>query len=278
MFIPNEETATLTELGLSNTQALIFLCLAKSGTLTAKEISKTTYVARPHVYTILSELEETGLVIRIIDQPEQFEAVNIADGVSALMQRRINKTAELQEKVGKLMHTFKISQPESGHIESPQFSLIPKKDAVYAKSAKMLGNLKNSVDFLCLTRRMVSWLSMCQPLVESALARGVDCRVIMPRLSGGTEIWNPIKALMDTSHFFLRLIPEEPKFGFSIWDKREVLLTTSAADSPNPANTLWTNNSALISLCQEHYECIWSKAHSMHPLSIEVVSPTKPFN
>ena len=231
--------------------------------MSAHEISRVSDIARPHVYKILAELEETGLVVRIIGKPERFQAINIAEGVSALLQRRITKTAELQEKATRLTLNFKTNQSQMAPEENLQFMLIPKRDAVYKKAEKMLIKAQKNIDFLCLTRRMISWLSICLPHFEAALARKVDCKVIMPKPEPGEDIWKPIKTLKNCPNFTLRLISKEPKFGFSVWDNKEILLTTSPIDSPIPATTLWSNNRGLVDLCQEHFNCIWRKTEKV---------------
>ena len=138
--------------------------------------------------------------------------------------------------------------------------LIPKKDAIYKQANKMLMEAKKSIDFLCLTRRMISWLSTCLSTVVETLDRKVAFRVIMPKPTSGKDVAGPIEILENYSNFTLRMIPKEPKFGFSIWDGKEILMTTSPVDSSTPAATLWSNNRGLVDLCEEHFCCLWKKA------------------
>jgi sugar-specific transcriptional regulator TrmB len=262
--IPHEDISTLTDLGLSISQAKAYLSLAKAKTLTVNEISKASGIARPHVYIVLSELEEAGLILRIIDQPERFQAITIDECVSALMRRRIMRTAELQEKTSTLTRKFRTNHSVETPAKNPEFALIPKHDAVYAKAEKMLKDVQESLYFLCLTRRMFSWLVSYLPALEEAIARSVDCRVIMPKPKTNFDLWKPFIILGNSPNFALRLIPKEPKFGFSVWDKKEVLMTTSPVDSPGPAITLWSNNMSIVDLCQEHFCCLWEKAEVAH--------------
>ena len=261
---PDEDVSTLKELGLSSSQAKVYLNLAKFQTLTAQQISKNSGIARPHVYKVLAELENTGVVARIIGQPERFQAVTIEECVSILMRRRITKTAELQEKATVLSKSFKFCQLPEGPDEKTQFMLIPKRGAVYAKAEKMLKNVKVSIHFLGLTKRMIAWLSDYSSILEEALARRVECEMIMPQPEPSRDLWKPIKNLGDYPNFALRLIPYQPKFGFSIWDNNEVLITTSPVDSPTPATTLWSNNKGIVDLCKEHFCCLWEKAEKVH--------------
>jgi sugar-specific transcriptional regulator TrmB len=260
MVATDEDICTLNELGLSTIQARIYLTLAKAQTLTAHEISKLSGVARPHVYQALDELADKGLTLKTISKPEQWKAIPPADCISILMRRRMSKTAELQKKTLSLESHLKASRTQRASEGELQFMLIPKKGAVYLEAGNMLKEVKETMDFLCLTRRMIAWLSDCSPLFEEALTRKVDCRVIMPQPEPKTGIWRPLKNLNKYENFELRLIPKEPKFGFSIWDKKEILMTTSPVNSSTPAKTLWSKNKGLVNLCQEHFCCIWKKA------------------
>jgi sugar-specific transcriptional regulator TrmB len=256
----DEDISTINELGLSVTQAKVYLALAKAGKLTVQEASKLSGVARPHVYQALNKLEDAGLVIRIINNPLRFQAFPLEECVSILLQRRIKKTAKLQKQTMLLKQHFKTTQALGAPDIQLQFTLIPKRDAVYATANRMLQNVQERIDFLCLTRRMIAWLSNCLPIVEETLSRKVLFRVIMPSADPNTDVWEPIKMLDKYSNFKLKLIPEEPKFGFSVWDGKEILMTTSPVDSSTPATTLWSNNRGLVDLCQEHFCCLWEKA------------------
>jgi sugar-specific transcriptional regulator TrmB len=261
----DEDICTLNDLGLSTIQAKIYLALAKAGTLTAQEISRLSGVARPHVYQALHELSNEGLTLKTISKPELWQAISPDDCMSILMHRRISKTSELQKQTLSLKKRLKTSQILKASGDEMQFLLIPKKGAVYLEAEKMLKTVEETMDFLCLTRRMIGWLSDCLDLFEEALKRKVDCRVIMPRPKQKTGIWQPLKRLNEYSNFTLRLIPKEPKFGFSIWDQKEILMTTSTVNSSTPATTLWSNNRGLVDLCQEHFCCLWERADLRKP-------------
>jgi hypothetical protein len=109
---------------------------------------------------------------------------------------------------------------------------------------------------------MISWLSTCQSLFEKALTRKVKCKIIMPNSKTDSELWTPIKSLRNYDNFKIKFIPDEPNFGFCIWDKKEILLTTLPIDSPTSSNTLWSNNKGLVALCREHFGCLWGKAEN----------------
>ena len=77
----DEITQVLTDLGLTHSQARIYFALSRSGASTAKTISTISRVAREHVYEVLPQLQDLGLVEKIIDVPSKFRALPIEEGL-----------------------------------------------------------------------------------------------------------------------------------------------------------------------------------------------------
>lgn len=257
-----EQILTLTELGLTTTQARIYLALAKSNNLTAQKIAGISSVSRPDVYRVLNQLQETGLVEKLISKPERFQAISIEECVSRLLQRRIRKTEDLQSRGLKLVQSVKKTEVCRASSDSPacEFVFIPSKGTAYARSERMLKSTQKSIYFVGLTKRMSSWLSQYTATMEEALARNVDCRMIMPNSSKTTKPGAALKTLQKYPNFKIRTINGLPKASFSIWDLKEILIITSSNDVPFPSGTLWSSNRSLIDLCADYFELLWQKA------------------
>jgi sugar-specific transcriptional regulator TrmB len=258
MSVKDEQISILEELGMTATQAKIYLSLAKSKCLTAHAIANIAKIARPDVYRVLPLLEEAGLVERVISSPIEFHAIPIDACISILMQKRIMKTAELHKKTLSLSKEF-CRKPENEEIDEKfEFLLIPNKTAIYKKAENMITNVQEQICFLGLQKRVESWLLQYSPLLETALARNVNIKVIMPK----TRKIKPNEALKKMGkypNFQLKFILNEPESGFSVWDKKEVLITTSAVDTPFPHPTLWSRNKAIVALSQNYFDLLWQK-------------------
>ncbi|PVX24325.1 MAG: hypothetical protein CW691_07915 [Candidatus Bathyarchaeum sp.] len=81
MIHEDNEVKTLIKLGLTRRQAMVYLCLIRSGTSTIKTISKGTNIARQHIYKVISTLNELGLVEKVLTSPTKFKAVPIQVGL-----------------------------------------------------------------------------------------------------------------------------------------------------------------------------------------------------
>jgi sugar-specific transcriptional regulator TrmB len=209
---------------------------------------------------VLKELQNIGVVEKIIAKPEEFRAIPIEESISLLLQRRIRKTQVLQNKGLQLIATLKNTEPiQSEQSSRGEFVFIQGKRTAYARSQRMLENLKDSLFFVGLTKSMSAWLTQYFMAVEDVLAKGIDCRMIVPK-SDNSAIKDPFVALRKYPNFKVKIIDGLPKASFSIWDKKEILITTSNIDVPYRAATLLSNNRSLIDLCADYFECLWQKA------------------
>jgi sugar-specific transcriptional regulator TrmB len=262
MVVNEEYVSTLVELGLTKMQAKIYLQLTKMQAVTAQETSIVSGVARPDIYRVFGELENAGLLERLISKPERFHAIPMEDCVTILMQKRIMKTSELNKKTLKLIKSSNRSIEYFEPDEKFQFILIPGKSNVYSKSEKMLKNVQESICIAGFRKRVLAWLSNYLPLIQETLSRKVDCRIIMPKTEK-KRISPMVKALANFSNFSLREAPIEPKAGFGVWDRKEVLISTSATDTSFPLPTIWSNNKATVDLVQDYFEFLWKKAEKI---------------
>jgi HTH-type transcriptional regulator, sugar sensing transcriptional regulator len=80
--------AQLAELGLTLTEARVYIALLGAPVSTAAQAAERAGVARPKVYEALRGLEEHGLCRSIVGRTTAFRAVAAADGLPGLVRRR----------------------------------------------------------------------------------------------------------------------------------------------------------------------------------------------
>ena len=97
MLLQEETVQTLVNLELTVLQAKVYLALVKLGTSTGRTTAKAAKVASQDVYRVLTELQEKGLVEKIIAKPNKYRPIPLKDGLSMLLQRRNKQTAELKK-------------------------------------------------------------------------------------------------------------------------------------------------------------------------------------
>ena len=88
MTIEEAVVQTLTRLGLTISQAKVYFDLLRLEKATVNTISKHSKMARQQVYRVLAELQDKGLVEKIISIPTEFEPVPIEDCMFVLIERK----------------------------------------------------------------------------------------------------------------------------------------------------------------------------------------------
>ena len=101
------DVEVLTDLGLTSTQARVYLALCKFGMLDTKQIAKCALISRQDVYRILQSLEKLGLVEKTISRPVRYKAVPADKGLPPLLKRKKKETVKLEIDFQVLLKNFK---------------------------------------------------------------------------------------------------------------------------------------------------------------------------
>jgi sugar-specific transcriptional regulator TrmB len=258
--IEEKDAQTLTALGLTNSQAKVFLTLAKSGVATAKEISTVTQVARQEVYRVLVDLQKLALVEKIVSAPSKFRAISTADAFSILMERRKKETSELQTTINEMLKKFKGDNvPIALEEEETRFSLIPEQANVRVEK-KTLDNVQKSFDVITSWRNPHSVIFASTEGIAKALQRGIEIRIIID-IPGEEKILSDIvKRLKKFPNFKIRYLQSAPKALISVYDKGDAWVGTCPNPGVKECPVLWTANPCLLSILQDYFEMLWLAA------------------
>ncbi len=257
----DEVAQVLTDLGLTLSQARVYFALSRSGVSKAKTISKISQVAREHVYEVLQQLQDLGLVEKIIGVPSKFQARPIQEGLHLLLQRRASKTHELHGQTMEIIRSCKNNNLEMvSREEDSQFILIPRKKSAINRRKKEIEAAQISIDSLVSFKRLGPTAYTYHEVFKKALERGVKIRVITEKPENENEIPEIIQDLKKNPSFKLRYILNSPSAVVTIYDRKEMLVTTSALTGLGESPALWSNNPSLLAIVNDFYEVLWITA------------------
>ncbi|MEM4243856.1 MAG: helix-turn-helix domain-containing protein [Candidatus Bathyarchaeia archaeon] len=123
----------LTRLGLTTSQVKVYIELLELEKASGKTTAKYSKMARQEVYRVLAELQEKGLVEKIITRPTEYKPVSVEDCLSILIDSKKSEISENQKKASSLLqklkkeNTYEKVQPRDD--EESQFILVPEKEA-----------------------------------------------------------------------------------------------------------------------------------------------------
>jgi len=159
----------LLQLGLTNSQAKVYLNMTKLGTGKAKAIWQLSGVARQDLYRILLDLQKAGLVERVIAAPNEFRAIPLAEGISILIERKRKSLTDLQSEAKRIANTQN-HNPKTLFPEEHLCLMIPEKETLAFRINESFDRTKNSID-VCSSWKRLS-VSLSKYKYAEALEKG----------------------------------------------------------------------------------------------------------
>ena len=255
MSITNEDVQCLHELGLTILQAKVYLTLLKTDKTTVKNIASESKIARQEIYRVLSEIEELGIIEKILALPTKYKGIPLCDTISFLMKRRNKKTQDIEKIIKKVIRKHKNDQPKNFKQED-FFILIPKKERFVKKLKQLITQSKKSVKVITAKNRLINSRDSLKNTIIQAGNRGVNLQLI-------TEKDLEEKVLQDYWPEYknkVRYVLKTPPVVMAIIDNKEVLLITSANSAFANSSALWSNNYSQVTLAINYFEIMWLSA------------------
>ncbi len=262
MLIREEYMQVLSELGLTYTQAKIYITLLCVGGATASDIYKHSNIARQDVYRILTELQEEGLVEKAIAKPAVFRPVPLKFAISILLQKKEHKISQLKKKAFQQLRNLEVDCIKTAPLDSdPQFKILSKNAtnpaSVIYKLGKAIDEAQKSV--MCSTTSAL--FSKIKHIDENiwakAVRRGVEFRFILGEGSNGKVELALDPVLKNTDYFKIRWVCSDPPTCVLLIDEREAFCRMGAdVDCP----VLWSAAPRFVALIKDYFETKWEIA------------------
>jgi len=258
--LAHEAIQTLVSLGLSFLQAKVYMALVVLGTSTGRTAAKQAKVASQDVYRVLLELQEKGLVEKIIGKPNEYRAIPLDEGVSILLERRENETEELRKSVFEICSSFQLSDQNEDNIASNQFVLIPEKKPSVNRFVKAFETAETSLDLMNDFQDAIIAHDKLFQLNVRALDRGIKIRDILSVTQENGLLPKPFFALFRREPAFqIKYLDYPAPAKLIIKDSKEVFISTKTKEKTMEQPHLWTNNPVLVRVIQEWYNRLWKK-------------------
>ncbi|MGD6810124.1 MAG: TrmB family transcriptional regulator [Candidatus Bathyarchaeia archaeon] len=266
----NQQTdaKVLTQLGLTISQAQVYLTITKLGTATAKTVATLNSLDRANVYRVLLALQKLNLIEKMLTAPINFKALPIKEGIQMLLENRQKEQQEIESKTKELIEKYQKTRVEKP-IEDCQFSLIPENKAILRKIREMNENCQECYDLIFHGRAFFEIVDDMKIYFKKLFKKGVTMRFIV-YLNEGEKLYKELSSLPRNRHLSIRYTSNPPSTMLLLCDKKEALLnTTSSAHIKE--TSLWSNNPVMVSILQGDFNQRWTQAKQI--FDIKDLSP-----
>jgi sugar-specific transcriptional regulator TrmB len=260
MLINEDYIQVLVRLGLTHTQAKVYMTLLCLKSSTARNIQKHSNVARQDVYRVLSELNEKDLIEQIIAKPLMFRSIPPNDAISILLQRRREENSHLQKEAIRQFRNFEVDCAGTlPRNDISKFVLLSKSEtnpqAHIDKLGRAVDNAQKNVMWLINFQFLNQVLFNDMEKMKKAVKRGVKFKFIINRMSNDETFesdFDPV--LKNSNHFKIRWSGFNAQTDVLLIDENEAFCRLG---NDAESHVLWSTNPNFVAMLKEYFSMKW---------------------
>jgi len=255
-----DQIRVFNNLGLTYTQAKLYLHLNSLGTAAVKRIAHMSNTPRQDTYRILNELFNMGLVEKKITKPVEFKAVSPDKCLSILIEQRNEELKKIEQEAAQTISALNLSYKEEIGDQNEFFLIGTRsKQGILLNLEKLLSELKDSLCVLSPFENLFPWVFNQEKIFEETLKRGVKIKLLTSR-TNDEAMFKFFKSEQRKQLFEIRFVSSKPKMSFGIYDNTKILCELSVKEGFLKSQAMITDNPCFVELFSFYFDSIWNKA------------------
>ena len=275
----------LSELGLSEKEAKVYLYIAKNGPQKAIEISKNLKIHKVEVYRFLKYLENKALVEPALERPTRFTALPFEQTLDSLIAERKKTARDLEEKRNGILEQWRVLEADRVHVAPERFLVLSGRTNVYLKifhlmkqTQKEILTIMTNVGFVTDQTRFVP--QGLEEILREGRDRQVHARVILQVNKENLDETQSLNQRVQRKHLVVEMrhlnletsfIPrlvlrDEEEAVFFLTPRRLLMLGKEETG-------LWTNSKAVVFSLKALFEELWQDAQPLSERTKELQTP-----
>jgi sugar-specific transcriptional regulator TrmB len=243
------------KLGLTQLQATIYLNLTKLEKAGVARISRVSNVARPDVYRVMPALEKRGLAEKVIFVPTIYKATPIKEGLTMLLDQKMEEDTELQKQTEALLQYFPENIFESSLSEDSHFVITNEKNLLYKKFQSAISGAQIELNFISPIKGFSKIFFYNQANFRNALKRNVEIQIVLKTTNLNEPVLKSLEDLKKNPLLKIKYITDQNPVCIVMADSREVNIQLSSGLLPS----LWSNNPQVLKIAEAYFEMVWQK-------------------
>ena len=247
--------------GITRDEAKIYVFLLRTGPCPARIVAKKFEINRMKTYRTLKDLEEKGMVHRIMGRPVRFTAAPMRETLERHVDEVRGKLSDLEEGEREILDGWEmISRGIEPALEEPRFRIFQGRQQNYDLITQMCGRSVEEISILTTVNDMtrLSLLGMDDKL--KTLARGGTNVRILTQVDKDSIV--VVENYLDRIDVRNVSLPAPTRL--VIVDEDETLTTVALDDSMSITTQedtgLWTNASSYVKAMKIFFDALWRMA------------------
>lgn len=250
--------------GLTLNQVKVFSTLINNNnSMTAKQISQFSGLARETVYRNLLDLKQMGLLEKTIKFPKKYHAISLKSAIQILHDEKKIKINELEDLAAQVLSEHNKNREKKPTQKSNEFILIPKKTQLFKRISDAFYNSKKNIKCITSWNRHRKSFIVYESAINQALTNGTTFQVIITESKKNLVPTKVSQYFYDHSNTFVKFVEDSSKIILILVDDKEIFLMTEPKATLLESPALWSNNPSLILALTMGFDSIWKESHSI---------------
>jgi sugar-specific transcriptional regulator TrmB len=258
MVINKADIETLNRLGLTLSEAKVYLALTWVQKADVKEIARSLDTAKCEVYRVISSLEKVGLVEKILAIPSAYKTIPVEEATQILLHKKTEEYNDLQKKTMTLVANLYRTRKNEKLVDEENKNIIISEGKIVGKRlVNQLLSTQKSFETMSTWSVSARMLTRYSGDLKQLIKNKVKIRVLTDKVRRGER--RP--AFLDdlqSDYFEIRYHKNPIEIKMAIRDKSEVNVCLSAAYKKGP--NAWSNNLIFAQLATNCFEYMWNEA------------------
>ena len=267
----------LTEHGVPEKGARVYLAACRGGAMTASELARVSAVNRVEAYRFIKQLTSEGLLRATGSRPRRFEALSPDDLVDRWIRRASDRLRQLEHDRDRILAEWEEGRDEFDEKDPRKFAVLEGTEAIRRFLQKRIGAADREVLVSASDRSLSRFVDVgLDRAFREANGRGVKVRVV-------TEV-HP-QNLVEAKHFSgfseLRHSLSPVANRAVVIDRLGALVYVSSEDgfgrSGEEQVALWSSAPMFIRLARDYHHRLWTPATRAETRFVEIETPSEAF-
>jgi sugar-specific transcriptional regulator TrmB len=254
--IDEKNLQTMHKLGLTNLQAKIYLVSIQTGREKIKTLSLAANMDRSNTYQAVQQLQQVGLMEKILGEPNLYQAIPIENAVSTLLKSKETEYNQIQDQAKKLVE---VVHSENQTAKEYEFKIMKRQKEYEIKDiVNACKSAQESFDML------INRKTFCYGVIDLAkdqlecLERGVEYRVLTEKLNT-PSIKQKLEAFLQYPNFKIKFLSKTPEAELVIGDKKAAIVSLVSNSEMGESPLFLTTHPGMIKMFQSHFDKVWNE-------------------
>ncbi|HXY12666.1 MAG TPA: helix-turn-helix domain-containing protein [Thermoplasmata archaeon] len=265
----------LSEHGVPEKGARLYLAACRGGPMTASELARVSAVNRVEAYRLIKQLSTDGLLRATGSRPQRFEALSPDDLVDRWIHHASERLRQLEQDRDRILAEWEEARTELEAHDPRKFAVLEGTEAIRRFLLKRIGAAEREILVSASERTLSRFIDLgLDRAFREASARGVKVRIV-------TEVH--AQNLVEAKHFAgfadLRHSSNPVANRAVVVDRLGSLVYVSSEDglgrSGEEQVALWSSAPMFLRLAREYHRRLWLPATRAEARFVELETPAE---